>query len=243
LGFPKLDPELPKFERIDPLVLEMLRRYSFQTVAHNGGDYAPFYKEYARTGCDFIEIDVFRHRGKVYVGHEKYFGGIGIDTFHKSVSLSAPNRMFSSVVNEIKKDGYRIFIDFKDTDSPDQVLNILEDHKMLSDSAFSSEAWRVLEKVKERQGGNASNLFYTIQNEKNIDNFFTYDGLPKGPFGISLDAKIASKENISRFHEAGGTVFVYVIKTVKQAVTVLANGADGIISNNLTLLSFQPKTA
>ncbi|MBI2031862.1 MAG: hypothetical protein HYT08_04590 [Candidatus Levybacteria bacterium] len=242
-GFPAISPEQPTFERIDQITFDELSKYEgFETVAHNGGNLRPFYRQFKRTGCNFIETDAYTYRGKVYVGHEEYFAGVGLDRSQGSITLSRPSRKLSTVIQEIKKDGYKVLIDFKDTDSPGPVLDILEENQ-ISDAVFSGEAWSALGQVREKQGGDASNLFYTIQNERNIDTFFVHDGFPDGPFGISLDAEVASEENISRFHEAGGTVFVYVVKTARQALRVLGNGADGLITNNLTLLSLQARTA
>lgn len=241
--FPKLSPEWPNPEKIDPLTLELLQEYKFQTVAHNGGNYGPFYREFAKTGCDFIEVDVFRHHGEVYAGHEEYFRGIGIDTSQRSISLSWPSVSLSSVIRKIKKDGYKAYIDFKDIDSPEPTLKILQENDMLSSSVFSAEAWPALGNVGKIQGGNASNLFYTMQSERNINTFFSHDGFPDGPFGISMDEGIASDANITRFKDAGASVFIYPIKTARQALRVLKNGADGLITNNLMLLSLQITTA
>lgn len=237
-GFPAANPEYPNPERIDLLTFERLQQYEgFQTIAHNGA--GPHYKAYAKTGCNFMEADVYKYHGEIYVGHEEYFGNIGVDQSQGSITFSGPSRKLSSVIRRMKRDGYRPFIDFKDTDSPKQALGILKEQKMLADAVFSGEAWAALETVKEEQGGDTSNLYYTMQNESSIKTFFNPDGFPDGPFGVSMDEGIASEENIGRFKDAGATVFVYPIKTARQALRVLANGADGLITNNLTLLSFQ----
>ncbi|MEM4270902.1 MAG: hypothetical protein QXO70_02275 [Candidatus Pacearchaeota archaeon] len=242
-GFPAINPEYPTFEAIDQITLDKLSKYEgFQTVAHNGGNLYSNYRQFKLTGCDYIETDVFSYHDTIYVGHEGYFVGIGIDSSRGSITFSRPSREFRRVAREIKKDGYRLLVDFKDTSSTDKVLDILEEHGMLSSAIFSSEAWSVLNKVKDRQNGEASNLFYTVQNQRGVETFLKQSSLPNGPFGISLDKSVSSEENIRKFKEAGGKVFVYVVKTARDAVKVLANGADGLITNNLSLLSFQSKT-
>ena len=222
---------------------DKLQGESFQTIAHNGANASDNFEVFRRTNCDYIEIDVFTHNGEVYVGHPDKLAGIPIDSSKSTIGLDNPVRKFSEVAEEVFTDGKKLFIDFKDGPSVGRVFDFLAEKQMLETSSFTSTAWGNLIEIRNRQGGNCDNLFFTIQNDEDFEKFIEYDKFPRAPFGVSLDKKSATRENIQKLKARGAIVYVYTVDTPEGALNFIGDGADGITTNNISLMNIKPLQA
>ncbi|MEK7186241.1 MAG: hypothetical protein AAB675_02675 [Patescibacteria group bacterium] len=225
----------PVSESISSFTRERLMQFSFQTVAHNGGDSIPIYEEYKKTGCSRIEADVYKFGNSVRVGHRKFIGVP--DIIRDSSQAKEADRDFEEVLQQFSDDGINMLIDFKDIPSVVPTLDTIERSGGLGLTYFTSQAWDALAQVASRQNGDYSNLFYTIQSEELVKRFFDYKYYPRGSFGVALDKDVASTGNIHRFKDVGATVFVYTVARASHALALLEDGVDGLITNNKTLLS------
>lgn len=233
-GIPELSEkeEGPIQGYIDEPTRERLLSFDFQTVAHNGGEHDKWLDEYLYTGCDYIELDIRKNNqnGRLYIAH------------NEDDSRNGRKRDFASVARRVLDNGNKLFIDLKDTDSPLPVLDFLRASGVASSSIITSASWDGPRQIEELTGEDLPLPSFTIQKREHVDIFLRWEKFPQGPFGISLDKKAASERNIRRLKSAGAsTIFVYTIESADRALQVLENGADGIITNNLTLLNVKPQ--
>lgn len=225
------------FGSVDELEKIKLRTFSPLTVGHNGANTESRLEQSLNAHMDFIEADVSYNNRSFWVGHEKrILGFFSYDEESKAGWIGGPKMFLEDVLLLATNTDKKLLLDLKDVypGDIDKLLQLLSKYEALESSAFSGKSWRTLTNLI-AMGVKSKNIFFTINSRDGYEAFKRFEVLSI-PFGVSLNKSLADPGNISALQVRGGRVLVYKVDSGEDALTVLRNGANGLISNNLSLL-------
>ena len=230
------EDEFGFIENLSAETRHQLLLYNPKTIAHRGGNSIKHLELSKQAGVDFVEVDLKRYLGRSLITHGEKWPAVAYDHARRLFGLSGSIPNVFEISQGIKDQNQNFFIDLKG-DSPltlVEAVNITRKNG-LEDKVSYFGNWQTLDilaDVFDRR----DNLFYSIGNPIALYRFLNEQPQRKAQ-GVSLDIKLASEETISILHQNGCKVYVYGVHTSKEAIEVLEYGADGLISNNLSLLS------
>jgi hypothetical protein len=234
LNPPREDP-LIKYEEIPESTKSELLSYSPATVFHNAMNSMERFDLALGTIPDFIDVDVIQIEGKIFASHSPYHSLPLIDPIlAKLPNVIGPFKpSFEGIASKAAGANQPLYLDLKNLGkgSFKNLQEILREEEIEHFSIFSSKHWDLLDHVKETYG--PEKVVYSIGNSKALERFFDR-GNHMG--NVSLAEHLASEEIVTAL-KSGGKVFVYTVNKAQDALTVLRNGADGIVTENLSLLA------
>ena len=120
-------------------------------VAHRAGNRLDRIAEAARVGADFVEIDVWFHRGQVEVGHTKTLGPLPVlwDRWEIGFGWGRPLRL-ADVLPRIPPT-VEVYYDLKGADArlPPAVRALAEEHRPGEPRIVSTQTWEYLDHFRD----------------------------------------------------------------------------------------------
>lgn len=220
-------------EEISPDIKSELLKYSPVTIAHRGGNGVDNLNKTLGARANFAEADVRPVRGSIVVGHEQYFGPFVVDGARRSFRIGGPRLLLDEVAQYSATQDQNLFLDLKDVNLQDarRIEGIIEKRGLKGKTAYSSKNWEVLDEL-----GGKDNLFYTIEDMDGFKKFILQQEKMKRR-GVSMNQGVVVPESMEWLKDLGVKIWVYTIHNSEDGLRVLQLGADGLISNNLSLLS------
>jgi hypothetical protein len=222
-----------ELSEVDTPTTAQLRKYQPFVGVHRGGNDLERIAVSAATG-GYAEADVRVWHDDLVVAHERRLGPFEYDPTRYLLRLAESPLMLSSVLAEAERLHARLLLDFKiGPEWAPTVLWALRKHGLLRRTAFTG-AWSALDAIA-ASGAVMAGLHYgSIDRDWKLQRFQD-DQVKHQRSDASLHVNLASEENIRRLHEANVRVVVYVVSEGHEALELLQAGADGIITNNLSL--------
>jgi hypothetical protein len=211
---------------------ELVKYQPFVGVHRGGNDLARIGVSAATDG--YVETDLRMWRGELIVAHERRIGPVEYDPTRSLIRLAGAPLKLSTVLGEVERLNARLLLDFKiGAEWAPAVIGSLRKHRLLTTTAFTG-LWSPLDAIA-ASGVETAGLYYgSIDRDWKLDRFLDEQARHQRS-EASLHVKLATEENIRRLHKSKVRVVVYVISEGQQALQLLRRGADGIITNNLSL--------
>ena len=222
-GFVRLQPLLPG--RPGPAL-----------IAHGFGNGLELAREAIAQHADFLEVDLWVHRGRFEARHERAAYPLPF-LFEKWYFRRRPRVAFglTDLLRETAGRA-RVFLDLKNGDSTAArlVRKSLDEAGAGVGLAASSQQWRILRSI--REVAPEVDLFYSIDVLAKLDLFLSImerDGMPRG---VSCRHHLLSEELVERLHARGLAVVAWTVDDVDRARELVRWGVDGITTHQARLL-------
>jgi glycerophosphoryl diester phosphodiesterase len=229
-------------------------------VAHRGGSLlAPentlaAFKNAIKLGSDFIELDVHQTSDHVTVViHDNTLnrtttgkGAVENITFEKLRSFDAGVKFSKDFAGEKVPtldetlqliDGKcNLLIEIKNSDGSGtiekDVVNLIHKYNSKSWCVVQSFSFSSVRKVHELDQEIKTALLFVKPDVEKIRNHSDMNFLS----GINIYQRFAGKKIIEKIHSLNKTVFVWTVSNPKRLQKIMANGADGIMTNDPALM-------
>ncbi len=201
-------------------------------IAHAAGNTVHSTRDAIADVADFLEVDLFVHRGRFEARHERRMYPFPV-LVEKWYLRWAPRSPFSlaDLLRESAGE-VRIFLDLKNGGSTAAEL-VREALDAVPGAAFvaSSQHWAILRAVERACPG--IDLFYSIDVQAKLDLMLSVAGRDLRPRGVSCNHHLLTPARISRLHEAGLQVVGWTVDDMDRARELIAWGVDGITTHRV----------
>ena len=206
-------------------------------VAHRAGNHLDELAEAFAFGVDYAETDVWLHRGRLEVRHEKTLGPLPFLHDHGRLFPGWKPRLLLRDVLQAALGQGRLFLDLKGAEPglPGAVVGAIERAGAEDIVAFSSPRWAFLDRLADPLPQAAR--FYTISNPERLAEL--RPRLGRGEIeAVSIHSRMLSAEIVQELKQSGvRTMTTWAVETEADARRVLDYGATGVTSKNLALLA------
>ena len=217
-------------------------------IAHRAGNNLADLSEAFAVGVDYAETDVWFHRGRLEVRHDKTAGPLPFLWDRWSLKPSwEPRLLLDEVLAAASRRG-RLFLDLKgrETGLADAMNAAIERADAVGAVAFCG-GWRHLDRLRELVP--QAPALYTVgtlerleelrprlarQDVKGVSHVTGVSQVT----GVSIDSRILTASIVSDLKEAGVETFVsWHVETEETARRLLSWGVNGFTSDSLALLT------
>lgn len=201
-------------------------------------------------GADWVELDVQQSRdGQIFVLHDNNFkrtAGVNRNTWeltYAEISRLGAGRWFSKefegeripllseVIEWAKEKNMRLNIELKPTGHETEfekcVVDIIQQEEFEGQCVITSQAYYVLEKVKELEEDIPTVYVMSLAYGK-INRLTAADA-------FSIEAGSATETMVSRIHNAGKQIYVWTVNSKRKIQRMLHLNVDNIITDDITL--------
>jgi len=201
-------------------------------IAHAAGNTVRSTRVAIADVADFLEVDLFVHRGRFEARHERRMYPLPL-LFEKWYVRWAPRSPFSLVDLLRESAGQvRVFLDLKNGGSTAAAL-VREALDAVPRAALvaSSQHWPILRAVERACPG--IDLFYSVDVQAKLDLMLSVAGRDLRPRGVSCNHRLLTPARISRLHEAGLQVVGWTVDDLDRVRELIAWGVDGITTHRV----------
>jgi hypothetical protein len=218
---------------VDEATRALLRAYQPVVAIHRGGNLLARLAS-SVSGDALIETDVRLRRGELVVAHEHWLGPLAYDWPRRFLRLGDRPIRLPRLLSEAKRLNARLLLDLKlDAAWVPALIGQLRQNGLLETTAFTGE-WAPLDAIA-ASGAPTQGLYYgSINRPWRLYRFLDEQRTYLRP-AVSLHKRLATAHNLQRLHAVNARALVYVVSEPQEALELLARGADGLITNNLTL--------
>jgi glycerophosphoryl diester phosphodiesterase len=190
----------------------------------------------AATGCgaQLIEIDVWYHRGRLEVGHDKTLGPIPLRWDRWSLALGRSRPLSLAALLARFPEGVAPMFDLKGEHPalPDALLRATEDQLPHRPYAVSSQNWDFLDAFL---GVGEARVIRSIGSEQAVARM--RGDLPRwSGAGVGFNQELLTPSLIEEFAAGTPLIVTWTVNAIWRAQDLLRQGVGGIISDNLELI-------
>lgn len=203
-------------------------------IAHRAGNHLEQLTPAATAGAQIIEIDVWFHRGRVEVGHDKTLGPIPLRWDRWSLALGRSRKLvIRDVLERFPPDAKPMF-DLKGTDPrlPDALQQAIEEHFPNRAYTVSSQNWAYLD---EFLGAEGAHVIRSVGSPEMLQQMRRDLGAWTGA-GIGLDVELLSAEVINELAAATPLIVTWTVNDLARAAELVRQGVGGIITDRLEVV-------
>lgn len=212
-------------------------------IAHGAGNTAERARQAVAEVADFLEIDLWVHRGRFEARHERAFYPLPL-LFEKWYLRLAPRHPFGlAQLLRATSGGPEVFLDLKNGGATAATLvrRALDEADGRRRLVASSQHWPTLRAV--RDVAPEVTLLYSIDVRAKLDLFLSIAARDPGPRGVSCRQQLVTRELVERLHGHGLLVVAWTVDDVDRAEELAAWGIDGITTHRVAEIRQRLETA
>jgi glycerophosphoryl diester phosphodiesterase len=209
------------------------RRNGPALIAHAGGNSTSQVQDAIAASADFVEVDLWVHRGRFEARHERAVYPLPF-WFEKWYLRWAPRRPFGLAELFAETAGKtNVFLDIKNGSATAASLlrRALDEAGTDLRVAASSQFWYILRKVNELAPEVA--LFYSVDVQSKLDLFLSISERDVQPAGVSCRHTLLTKEKIELLHDRGARVVAWTVDDLDRAEQLAEWGVDGLTTHRV----------
>jgi glycerophosphoryl diester phosphodiesterase len=203
-------------------------------IAHRAGNHPAHLRAAEELGVDFVEADVWLHRGRLEIRHEKTAGPLPVLWDRWSLAPGWTPRLGLAELLRTAHPTTVLLHDLKGMNRrlPTLVLEALIEHAPGRPFAICSQNWDFLDSLRHRP---EATTFYSVGNERQLRAL--PDRLDRaGRHSVSIHSRLLDPTIVRGIKERAATVVPWRVRTTAHAQQLLAWGVDGINADDLALL-------
>lgn len=201
-------------------------------IAHGAGNSRDGISAALEAGADFLEVDLWVHRGRFEARHERRLP-LGLPVLYEQWYFSRlrlarePLRTLAAACSG--RAG--LFLDLKNGgDRPSRLLvNALAGIDTVTPVLASSQFWPILRKVA--TSAPSIPVYYSVDVEAKLDLLFSLRRRDPLPAGTSCRHELLTADVVRRLHEAGLAVVAWTVDDEARALELAAMGVDAITTH------------
>jgi glycerophosphoryl diester phosphodiesterase len=203
-------------------------------IAHRAGNHPTRLRAAEELGVDFIEADVWLHRDRLEIRHEKTAGPLPLLWDRWSLSAGWTPRFGLAELVQAAHPETVLLLDLKGLNRrlPSLVLEILAEHAPGRPFAVCSQNWDFLDTLRRRP---EATTFFSVGNRRQLR------ALPhrldrSGCHAVSIHSRLLCPDTVRAIKERASAVVPWRVHSATHVQQLLAWGVDGINADDLALL-------
>ena len=203
-------------------------------IAHGGGNTLPQAAEFIANGADYLEVDLWMHRGRFEVRHERRMRWLPL-LFEKWYLQRVSPAMYGleALLESTAGQDAGMFLDVKNGGAEAAALlrRILSTHPHTGRVVASSQQWRALRAMRELSP--EVDAFYSIDVRAKLDLFLSVSDRDTRPRGVSCRHTLLDERAVRRLHERGLLVVAWTVDDLERARELVSWGVDGLTTHRV----------
>jgi len=203
-------------------------------IAHGAGNTAALANNAIAEQADFLEVDLWLHRGRFEARHERAVYPLPL-LFEKWYLRWAPRKPFGLTELLAEAAGRsRVFLDLKSGGEQSAMLV----RRAIDNAspgglrvAASAQQWRILRAI--HAVAPEVETFYSIDVQAKLDLFLSVSERDKQPRGVSCRHSLLTAPIVQRLHDRGLWVVAWTVDDLARAESLAAWGVDGITTHRI----------
>jgi glycerophosphoryl diester phosphodiesterase len=203
-------------------------------IAHRAGNHPARLRAAEELGVDFVEADVWLHRGRLEVRHEKTAGPLPVLWDRWSLASGWTPRFGLAELVQAARPDTVLLLDLKGLNRalPALVLETLVEHAPGRPFAVCSQNWDFLDTLCNCP---EATTFYSVGNDRQLR------ALPHrldraGRHAVSIHSRLLDPGTVRSIKERASAVVPWRVHSTAHARQLLGWGVDGINADDLALL-------
>jgi glycerophosphoryl diester phosphodiesterase len=203
-------------------------------IAHRAGNHPTRLRAAEELGVDFVEADVWLHRDRLEVRHEKTAGPVPVLWDRWSLSPGWTPRLGLTGLVQSARPETVLLLDLKGLNRrlPELVLQTLAEHAPGRRFAVCSQNWDFLDALRHLP---EATTFYSVGNRGQL-RALPYRLDRSGRHAVSINSCLLDAATVRAIKERASAVVPWRVRTTAQMRQLLAWGVDGINADDLALL-------
>jgi len=208
-------------------------RHGPAIVAHGAGNSAALVREAIDLKADFVEVDLWVHRGRFEARHERAAYPLPV-LFEKWYLRWAPRRRFG--LGELVREAggqAGLFLDLKSggAEAARLIRRALDEAGPGASLVASSQHWETLRAVS--RAAPEVDLFYSIDVPAKLHLFLSVLQRDGAPRGVSCRHELLSLETVKELHDRGLLVAAWTVDEPDRAAELAAWGVDALTTHRV----------
>lgn len=202
-------------------------------IAHQQGNRPELAKAAIEAGADYLEVDLWLHRGRFEARHERRFPWRLPVLFEKWYLRFAPRRPMDLIRLMSEMDGaVGLFLDLKNVGASvgQRVADAVTANSGVRIAA-SAQRWATLRGLSSDAPG--IDLYYSVDVLPQLDLFLSLSARDRRPRGVSCRHSLLTRAVVERLHERGLEVVAWTVDDPGRAEELSRWGVDGITTNRV----------
>lgn len=204
------------------------------TIAHRAGNDLDRLREAEAIGVDFVEADVWLHRGQLEIRHEKTAGLLPVLWDRWSLAPGWSQRLSLSDLLDACQSDTHLLLDLKGINRRlptmvKRILNAAREHRRI---AVCSQNWPFVDAFREQP---EILRVYSIGSVRQLQAWSARPG-DDDPLAISIDARLLDSATVGSLRSQTEMVAPWGVRSREQARQLLDLGATAINADDLNLL-------
>lgn len=204
-------------------------------IAHGGGNSTDRVRDYVAAGADYLEVDLWIHRGRFEARHERRVRMLPL-LFEKWYLRRVPRAHYGLVelFEAAAGSSAGIFLDLKNggAEAAGALSAILAEADVTPRVVASSQQWRALRAVNERLPQVAT--FYSIDVRAKLDLFLSVSDRDVRPRGVSCRHTLLTAPIVRQLRNRGLLVVAWTVDDVERARELVEWGVHGLTTHHVT---------
>lgn len=203
-------------------------------IAHRAGNHPDRLRAAEEMGVDFVEADVWLHRGRLEIRHEKTAGPFPVLWDRWSLSPGWTPRLGLAELVQTAHPTTVLLLDLKGLNRqlPTLLLETLAEHAPGQPFAVCSQNWDFLDTLRHRP---EATTFYSVGNGRQL-RALSHRLDRAGRHAVSIHSRLLDPATIRAIKERASAVVPWRVHTAAHAQQLLTWGVDGINADDLALL-------
>jgi glycerophosphoryl diester phosphodiesterase len=203
-------------------------------VAHRAGNHLPRLRAAEELGVDYVEADVWLHRGRLEIRHEKTAGPLPVLWDRWSLSRGWIPRFGLAQLVQSARPETVLLLDLKGLNRhlPTLLLETLAEHAPGRPFAVCSQNWDFVDALRHRPEATA---FYSVGNPRQLRALASRLDR-SGRHAVSINSRLLDAATVRAIKDRAAVVVPWRVRTPAQVRQLLDWGVDGINADDLALL-------
>jgi glycerophosphoryl diester phosphodiesterase len=203
-------------------------------IAHGGGNAIVRAHEFIDAGADYLEVDLWLHRGRFEARHERRTRWLPL-LFEKWYLRRVPSAHhgLEELLEATAHHDVGIFLDLKNGGREAAILlrRTLAARPQPPRVVASSQQWRTLRAMRELNP--EVDTFYSIDVRAKLDLFLSVVERDTRPRGVSCRHGLLNPRTIGQLHQRGLLVVAWTVDDLDRAHQLVEWGVDGLTTHNV----------
>ena len=202
-------------------------------IGHGAGNTLALVSSATEAGADFLEVDLWLHKGRFEARHERAVYPIPL-LFEKWYLRWAPRKPFGlAELLEAAAGRVRVFLDMKSggEEAARLLRRSIDEAGVAPRIAASAQQWRFLRAL--RNIAPEVETFYSIDVQAKLDLFLSVFERDRQPKGVSCRHTLLTAEVVERLHDRGLWVVAWTVDEVERAQVLAAWGVDAVTTHRV----------
>jgi len=203
-------------------------------IAHGAGNSLALAAEGVAAKADYLEVDLWVHRGRFEARHERRLALAVPLLFEKWYVRGAPRRPFDlAQLLEAAPDPTGVFLDLKNAPAAAGPLarTAISEAAAAGPVLASGQHWPLLRALHRELP--SVGLFYSIDVPAKLDLFFSVLDRDRLPMGVSANYRLLTPPVISALRDRGLTVIAWTVDDPAEAERLVTLGVEGITTHRV----------